>query len=465
MVFKNSEQVKFAMKNYYDSLNGETKEITDPLQEADMNAYQKSLEQQADNLQDAGARRAQQERMRMQEQQKLQQEQQQSEGSVRYEKGYYDGYADALDEINERLAAEEEDEYDFGRHYSGKDRKKKKRVVYEEEYGNEEEVVVRKKRRKRRGHPVLTTIIVLLILIVAGGFLLARSLFGRVTRVDPVADEAADAHANAVGVVLTKDPAVKNILLIGSDARDYDGSRQRSDSMILCSINTNTSTITLTSFMRDMYVPIPDYGSDKLNAAYAYGDMLLLDETIQEDFGIDINGNAVVDFDGFIQALTAVGNINVELTQEEANYLNGGGWEDQGINGNDGTWNLQAGMNSLTPAQALAYCRIRYIGNSDWERTERQRKVFMAAFSQFKHSNPFTQYRVVSNALESVTTDMSDMTLLSLLFRALLLRNSEIENYLIPAEGTYYIDYIDGMDVLVPDLQQNSAYLRENIYG
>lgn len=449
------------MKNYYESLDGETKEINDPLQEVDVNVYQKNLEQQAENLQSAGARRAQQEQQRQQEEQIRQQ----TNSSVRYEKGYYDGYADALDEINQRLAAEEEDEYDFGRHYSGKDRKKKKRVVYEDVYDDDEVIVRKKRRREHRSHPVLTTILVLIILIIVGAFLLARSLFGRVTRVDPVADQEADAHANAVGVVLPDDPAVKTILLIGSDARETDGSRQRSDSMILCSLNTNNGTITLTSLMRDMYVPIPDYGSNKLNAAYAYGDMLLLDETIQEDFGVDINGNALVDFDGFIQALTAVGNINIELTAEEAGYLNGGGWEDQGAYGNDGTWNLQEGMNSLTPAQALAYCRIRYIGNSDWERTERQRKVVMAAFEQFKHSNPVTQYRVISNAMSSITTDMSDRTLLSLLFRVLLIRSAEIRNYLIPVDGTFYVDYIDGMDVLVPDLEQNSSYLNGYIYG
>ena len=454
------------MKNYYESLDEKTKEINDPLQEVDVNVFQKNLEQQAENLQSAGARRAQQEQQMQQAQQRLREEQmrQQSNSTVRYEKGYYDGYADALDEINERLAAEEEDEYDFGRHYSGKDRKKKKRVVYEDVY--DDVVVVRKKRRKeRRSHPVLTAILVLIILIIVGAFLLARSLFGRVTRVEPVADQAADAHANAVGVVLPDDPAVKTILLIGSDARETDGSRQRADTMILCSLNTNNGNITLTSLMRDMYVPIPDYGSNKLNAAYAYGDMLLLDETIQENFGVDINGNAVVDFDGFIQALTAVGNINIELTAEEAGYLNGGGWEDQGSYGNDGTWNLQEGMNSLTPAQALAYCRIRYIGNSDWDRTERQRKVVMAAFEQFKHSNPVTQYRVVSNAMGSITTDMPDRTLLSLLFRILLIRSADVQNYLIPVDGTFYVDYIDGMDVLVPDLEQNSSYLKGYIYG
>ena len=452
------------MKNYYERLDGSSKEITDPLQEADVNIYQKNLEQQAENLQDAGTRRTQQNVQPHQEEQ-FQQTDQPADSTVRYEKGYYDGYADALEEIHERLAAEEEDEYDFGRHYSGKDRRKKKKIVYEDVYGSDEEVVVRRRKREHRGHPVLATILVLLILLVVGAFFLSKALFGQVTRVDPVADQAADAHANANGVLLMSDPAVKNILLIGSDARETDGSRQRADTMILCSINSNTGSITLTSFMRDMYVPIPEYGSDKLNAAYAYGGMLLLDETIQEDFGIDINGNVLVDFEGFIQALTAVGNINIELTQEEASYLNGGGWEDQGSYGNDGTWNLQAGMNSLTPAQTLAYCRIRYIGNSDWERTERQRKVVMAAFSQFKHSNPLTQYRVISGAMSSMTTDMPDRTLLTLLFRLLLLRSAEVQNYLIPVDGTYYIDYIDGMDVLVPDLAQNSSYLKEFIYG
>ena len=109
------------MDNNFESLNGKEKEIMDPLQEADMNAYQKSLEQQADNLQDAGSRRAQQQAM---QQQAMQRPGMETTGSVKYEKGYYDGYADALEEINERLAADGDD-YDFGRAYSGKDSRKR----------------------------------------------------------------------------------------------------------------------------------------------------------------------------------------------------------------------------------------------------------------------------------------------------------------------------------------------------
>ena len=103
--------------------NKENTELQLPLGELEIDAYQRSLEQQADKLQDAGNRRMQMERQQQEAQQEqIRQEelQQQTSGSIKYEKGYYDGYADALEEIQERLAAEEEDEYDFGRHYSGK---------------------------------------------------------------------------------------------------------------------------------------------------------------------------------------------------------------------------------------------------------------------------------------------------------------------------------------------------------
>ena len=454
------------MKNYYQRHYGEEEpNIQDPLAEADLAAYQRRLEQQANGLEEVGRSRAQQ-RSRQQahtQGQRVHRQQETREQTGRYSRGYYDGYADAIDELNERLA-EEDDDYDFGRHYRGKPSapKKRRKVVYE--YPAEERVVVRRKR-KRRGHPLLVVLIILIVLIVLAAFAASRFLFRNVSHVEPVADAAADAHAQGAGVSLYKDPSVKNILLIGSDQRVSEEERQRSDTMIICSINTRTKSITLTSLMRDMYLPIPDYGYNKLNAAYALGDMELLDETVQENFGIDINGNALVDFDGFLQALTAVGNIEMELTQEEADYMNSGGWEDQGTGVNDGTWNLHAGVNSLTPAQALAYCRIRYVGNSDWERTERQRKVVMAALAQFRRSDPLTQARVMSEAMANVTTDMSDRTLLTSMFRALVAGGSNVQNYLIPVDGAYYIDNIDGMDVLVPDIAQNSIYLKEYIYG
>ena len=428
----------------------------------DIDAYQQSLERQADNIQDVGRH------VRVgQGTPKGGAQMSGREDAGRYTKGYYDGYADALERIEEQLAAEEEDDYDFGRHYRGKSRRRKAGSTRRERRTDfdEEERYDPPRRRRRKKHPILRALFVL-ALLAAGLFLLVgHVLFSNMVQVDPVADAVADRHAQSAGVRLKSSPFVRNILLIGSDQRATDGERQRSDTMILCSVDSAGRKITLTSLMRDMYVPIPDYGWNKLNAAYALGDMEALDVTVQEDFGIDVNGNMLVDFDGFLQALTAVGNIDMELTQEEADYLNSGGWEDQGTGANDGSWDLHAGSNSLTPAQSLAYCRIRHVGNSDWDRTERQRKMMMACFSKFRRSNPITQYRVLSEATRHVTTDMTDTKLMALLLRVILAGGSNIESRLIPAEGTYYGDYIDGMDVLVPDLDQNGAILREYIYG
>ena len=85
--------------------------------------------------------------------------------------------------------------------------------------------------------------------------------------------------------VKKKEREVVNILLIGQDSRG--GTRGRSDVMLLCSVNTKEKTITMTSFMRDLYVNIPGNGANKLNAAYAYGGKKLLNETLLENFGVD----------------------------------------------------------------------------------------------------------------------------------------------------------------------------------
>ena len=94
---------------------------------------------------------------------------------------------------------------------------------------------------------------------------------------------------------------VINILLIGEDARDGQ-TGQRTDTIIVLSLNRKKNITTMTSIMRDTYVNIPGHGGDRINAAYAYGGIDLLDQTIEENFGITIDGNMKVDFDGFLEA-------------------------------------------------------------------------------------------------------------------------------------------------------------------
>ena len=316
---------------------------------------------------------------------------------------------------------------------------------------------------RRRRHPFLRFLrfvfFLLLIAVIFAG-VIGNHLLNKMDHVEPVADEAADEHAAGAGVSLAGGAGVMNILLIGTDARSGQ-SGQRSDSMILCTINVRRGTISLTSLMRDMYVPIPGYDSNRLNAAHRFGGMELLDETIQENFGVDINGNAEVDFDGFLEAITSVGNLDMYLTREEADYLNANPNIGSSSDVADETWHLTEGNNSLTPSQALAYCRMRHVGNSDWERTERQRKLLSALLSKFKHSGPRTQYRMLASALPHITTDMTNLKMMKAAVLAVLCIRGDMESHLLPAEGTYSAKNINGASVLVPDLEANRARLRE----
>ena len=254
---------------------------------------------------------------------------------------------------------------------------------------------------------------------------------------------------------IAKDQEIKNILLIGQDRRSGQG-RQRSDSMIICSFNQRTKEITMVSLMRDIYVPIPGYSDNRINAAYAFGGMTLLDQVIEQDFGLTIDANIEVDFDGFIAAMMEVGDIPMELREEEALHLNG----------QNNSWHLVAGTNMLTPEQALAYARIRKIGNADYERTERQRKVLRAAFSQIKNKDVVTLLNMTDRLFPNLTTDMNNAELLSYVYMvATGGMNLADESYRLPADGTFTSQRIRGMAVLVPDLAANASILKEVIYG
>lgn len=260
---------------------------------------------------------------------------------------------------------------------------------------------------------------------------------------------------DGLDIDVKQDNDVINILLIGQDRREGQG-RQRSDSMIICSLNKKTNKIILSSVMRDLYVPIPGYSDNRINAAYQFGGMPLLDQVMEESLGIHIDGNVEVDFEGFIGALTQVGNLDIELNEAEAEYLNQ----------NNQGWTLQAGVNSMTPEQLLAYSRVRYVGHSDWERTDRQRRVVMAAFNKVKDGSLTDLLDLADRILPYLTTDMSNSQILGYVYTVFTSGMTDMESYRIPVEGTYSCQTLSyGMEVLVPDLNANSRYLQEYIYG
>ena len=341
--------------------------------------------------------------------------------------------------------------------------------------GRRPEVHVKKKKFPRWAKVAIVIVVILAALFIAG-VVFINSKLGLINRVDttetsyiPRTEEtfegtgdstqdtinADDITWDGVDIDVMKDQNVSNILLIGQDTR-VPGERARSDSMIICSINKNTNEITLVSIMRDMYVPIPGYSDNRINAAYQFGGMELLDQVIEESLGVHIDGNVEVNFEGFINAFTQIGNIDIELYQAEADHLNS----------QNSSWNLTAGVNSLTPEQALAYSRIRYVGNSDWERTDRQRRVLMAAFNKIAGGSVFDMINMADAIFPYLTTDMTNDQILGYVYTLATSGMSMGENYRLPVDGYYTNETLRaGMEVLVPDLNANSQLLQEYLYG
>ncbi len=246
-----------------------------------------------------------------------------------------------------------------------------------------------------------------------------------------------------------------NILLIGSDTR-YVGQNGLSDTMIVCSINKLTNEIKLVSFMRDTAAKIRS-SELKLNAAFAYGGAELLDGTLERNFGVVVDANVIVNFESFVAALAQVGNLEIELTAEEAFYINYN-WE------SDYFWDLKEGVNVMNPDQVLAYARTRYVGNSDWERTSRQRKVIMAAFNKAKQL-PLTQIvSLAERIMPCIATDLSPSLMVNLA-KYIYTHDMHIAGeLLIPIDG-YSLELPDGGAALGCNYARNSRAYREFIYG
>ena len=248
---------------------------------------------------------------------------------------------------------------------------------------------------------------------------------------------------------------VVNILLIGQDRKPGEG-RQRSDSMILLTFNKSKKTLTLTSFMRDQYVQIPGYKPNKLNAAYAFGGMSLLNETLRVNFNGHVDGNVEVDFAGFTNLIDMLGGVDISLTSAEVKYMN-----------HATDWNLTTGVNRLTGEQALVYSRIRAI-DSDYRRAERQRKVILSLLERYKNQSLPEMLDMLSDVLPMVTTNMDKSEIVNYAVElAPMLTSMEMDTLRIPVDGSFRQGNVKVREGLANwfqydiDFQRNRQVLRE----
>lgn len=240
-----------------------------------------------------------------------------------------------------------------------------------------------------------------------------------------------------------------NFLLVGRDAHG-EGENGRSDSMILCSVDTGSKTVTMISFLRDIYLPIPGHGSNRLNSAYSWGGSELLLQTLEESFGVAVDVTLEIDFDGFESLIDLLDGVDIDLTAAEAQRMN-----------NNHGWSLTEGINHLNGAQALAYSRIRKL-DSDFVRTERQRNVLTALLKKYRSASLQVMLDVADAFLDQSTSNRTDNELLGYALEMYsTLGEAEIVTHRVPVDGTWNYAKIRGMSVIEVDFEENRQILAE----
>lgn len=325
---------------------------------------------------------------------------------------------------------------------------------------------------------VLLVILLVLIAIAAGLFIFIQIKLDAINRLPSSPIHFSDASTDPLELeegmewseanVVTGVEGVVNILLVGQDSRN-DEDRQRSDSMILLSVNKNSNQLTMISFMRDLYVEIPGYGSRKINSAYQFGGFDLLDQTLTENFGIVIDYNVEIDFGGFKDIIDSLGGVEIELNADEVEYLAGrGGNYENGVVGrytHGRTYDFEEGVNVLGGQAALDYARARHVGNFDYERTQRQRKVIKSIYSELRHVSWFKLLKVYDSVAHNVTTDMSNNQILSVAFSAYAMGVDEINSYRIPANGMFTEVNYAGSVLVVNNWEETRQLIFNYLYS
>lgn len=314
----------------------------------------------------------------------------------------------------------------------------------------------RRKRKKNsaanKAKNIFRAIIAVILVAVIGAGCFVGNAMGKVTYDDKRKNQYVSRSD------LAHSSSVTNILLLGVDARNpKDDTASRSDSMMLISIDKAHNCIKMVSFLRDTWVYIPCIDKkQRLNAACQYDGYNGVVDTIEYNFGIDIDGYVVADFEMFKVLVDSIGGVEVEVTEKEAKEVTS-------HKGRYGNVKLDAGKYKLTGEQALAYCRIRKI-DTDFMRAYRQRTVMQAILKSVKSANPIKLVSMASKAAPYIETNLSKAKIISSGLKALPCIGDMAE-VRVPFDGTWQYATIGGASVITIDVDKNKEQLKDLIYN
>lgn len=259
---------------------------------------------------------------------------------------------------------------------------------------------------------------------------------------------------------------IKNIALFGLDRRTSAEKTTRSDSIMVATVNFDTNEIKLTSFMRDMYVEIEGHGKDKLNHSYSYGGPELAIKTLNQNFGLNIEDYVAVDFLMLERIIDVVGGVTVDVDQKEMDLINEYMKEVADKNNKSFETLKSFGTIKLNGAQAVAFSRIRYHGNGDYERTERQRIVLSAIIEELSNVNLLEVPSLATTILKNTETSINELSAINLAKNYLTGDFSSPQTERIPRDGSFTTgNSPSGAWIMKVDFEKEIDFLKGWIYG
>lgn len=308
-------------------------------------------------------------------------------------------------------------------------------------------------------HSTLSLVSILLCLILLTGSLVACGSKSPVQK-----NLQSQSNTNTIPEVQNADidkiTTTCNILIAGLGGSPDNATTNPTDSIILVTLQPETNNITLTSFLRDMYVDIPGVGKDRICSAYISGGIDLLKKTLESNFDLSIDGTVTLNYMGFEKIIDQLGGVELSITEEEADYLNSTNYISDSSNRT-----IKNGTQNLNGNQAFGYMRIRHVDTSDGMqgdigRTQRQRSLLLALYQKCKASNLITLLSTLNACLPYLTLDLPKekiVTYIQSVFEA----DYAINTMQIPAKDTYQSRTIEGKSVLVPDISKNQQALKK----
>ncbi len=293
---------------------------------------------------------------------------------------------------------------------------------------------------------VLAVLLALIAAAVIAGVIYYNRMLDKVTIVEvpkiqttqpstePVQTETVQVETTEGTVVTTEPPHIPssadyiNFLVVGQAGRDGEAERF-ADTMILCTVNTYEKTLTMTSLLRDSFVRPPnfrgrEFGRIKLTSVYHLGSfydngniagsMELMNQTLYNEFGIEVDYNFEIDFNMFMDVINLMGGVSPMITQAEADYLNA---QDKWV-----TYEIYEGYNNLDGSAALTFARMRKAegdADSDIKRTERQRRLISAVIKRLRELSVSEVQSIIDTVLPQIITSMSKTEITDMIVKLL----------------------------------------------